>query len=142
MTTHTRSGFSPHVLRTHPRPMVSPAFACLTNNKFDLLQFAFRIAFLLGLLSSLITCASAIPTNFTIDDEFGDERTSLQPVYVPLNLWRQGASCTDCSVRPDASQIYRETWHDTTHRPGGVPYTITLTFNGEPLESWFFEFES
>ncbi|TCD59919.1 hypothetical protein EIP91_011189 [Steccherinum ochraceum] len=67
--------------------------------------------------------------NVTIDDQFGDEETGAQVVYAPSEHWTQGNGCGGCSAKPDASQAYRETWHDGLFAPSQNKDPLTLTFS-------------
>jgi len=49
--------------------------------------------------------------------------------------------CTSCALRPDASQIYNQTWHDGQAQATG-DRTITIEFNGVQIEPMFVLFDS
>ncbi|KAH9950607.1 hypothetical protein B0H21DRAFT_686449 [Amylocystis lapponica] len=77
-------------------------------------------------------CTSCIVAkNVTIDDTYGDELTGVVPIYTPAQNWGD-ATCGGCLLKPDPSQAFDGTWHDSTFdavwRPG-TP-TINMTFNG------------
>jgi hypothetical protein len=74
-------------------------------------------------------CASAGPSNRTIDDQTGDAVTGVLPVYQPADLWNYGPNCSACIVKPNAAQVNGSSWHDTTVGQEDVR-NITLTFTG------------
>jgi hypothetical protein len=67
--------------------------------------------------------------NITIDDEGGDEVTHAPVQYSKVG-WTQGASCATCWSRPDASQAYDHTWHDSTANIT-TPNSVALNFTGK-----------
>ena len=72
-------------------------------------------------------------TNITVDDQFGDPVTGQMPVYLPntAGVWSQGTSCSICLAKPDVSQAFEHTWHDTTQQPDDpVDRIIQINFNG------------
>ena len=83
-----------------------------------------------SLLLTLVTLSSAVLVNRTIDDQFGDPITSTYPVYSPVGDWQQGATCSDCAIKPDVSKAFDGTWHDSTFYPGSTPKSVSVTFNG------------
>ncbi|KZT06160.1 uncharacterized protein LAESUDRAFT_759685 [Laetiporus sulphureus 93-53] len=74
---------------------------------------------------------SPIPTNFTIDDEYGDSVSGLQPIYQPS--WNYGPQCPGCAIQPEKDKTFDQTWHDTTIHPGDQPHNVTLMFNGTAI---------
>jgi hypothetical protein len=74
-------------------------------------------------------CASAGPSNRTIDDETGDAVTGAMPVYQPADQWNYGPDCSTCHVQPEPSRVHGNSWHDTTVHVGEIR-NITLTFTG------------
>ena len=76
--------------------------------------------------------ADPVAVNITIDDQYGDVLTGVVPTYSPSGgVWSQGANCSLCSARPNASLATFGTWHDSTWEGGsGDPYSIAMTFNG------------
>lgn len=71
-------------------------------------------------------------TNVTVDDEYGDSETGATPTYSPSSgVWNQGNTCTGCLVKPDSSETFDGTWHDTTWAPNDQPHTITINFTGK-----------
>lgn len=50
-----------------------------------------------------------------IDDQNGDEKTGLLPVYSPSANWQQGATCVSCGLKPNAFYAFDGTWHDSTY---------------------------
>ena len=83
-----------------------------------------------SLLLATVTLSSAVLVNRTIDDQFGDPITSTYPVYSPVGDWQQGATCSDCAIKPDVSKAFDGTWHDSTFYPGSTPKSVSVTFNG------------
>lgn len=80
--------------------------------------------------------------NITVDDTFGDPTTGSIPGYSAGSddSWNAGSpseNCSSCHVSQsnlDLSQIYRETWHDTTILPSGTASaTITVQFTGSAV---------
>lgn len=91
-------------------------------------------SFLLLLILHVVQfkCANGATANFTIDDQDGDELTSVVPTYNPVEYWEQGADCTGCALQPNKSYAFKQTWHDSTYdavrRPGVI--SMNLLFNG------------
>lgn len=103
----------------------------------DLRKHRRTVAYFLSLLplSVYITPAGA-QTNFTIDDQAGDELTGVQPTYTPSGDWAQGATCTGCLAKPDPSKAFGGTWHDATHGPGDPNQrAIEISFSGASCEA-------
>ncbi|KAI1796043.1 hypothetical protein LXA43DRAFT_650080 [Ganoderma leucocontextum] len=96
---------------------------------------------MLSLFLALFLYAASVHSelsNFTIDDEFGDETTGLKPIYSPIGDWEQGLTCITCGINIfeiplDTSQIYQSTWHDATHRADEDDTNITVSFNGSAV---------
>ncbi|KZT18125.1 hypothetical protein NEOLEDRAFT_1080931 [Neolentinus lepideus HHB14362 ss-1] len=74
-------------------------------------------------------------TNRTIDDQWGDSVTGILPTYLPANdTWQQGANCSSCYSRPNASLAYDGSWHDVSYIPGGpAPMVARFTFDGTAI---------
>ncbi|KAI0942227.1 hypothetical protein AcW1_002910 [Taiwanofungus camphoratus] len=89
--------------------------------------------FLVRVLLSTLSILCAAARNVTIDDANGDEITGQPPIYI---AGTQGANCTVCALRPNSSEAFDHTWHDSTYaptlRPGPIP-TITLLFKGTAI---------
>ena len=89
--------------------------------------------------SAHIALAYAL-TNVTVDDEGGDELTGDKPTYTPSGSsgnWAQGADCTGCIVKPDATKAFNGTWHDSTHGASdSFQKAIEITFTGAPQKPW------
>jgi hypothetical protein len=54
-------------------------------------------------------------SNRTIDDQYGDIVTGIQPVYQPASAWNFGPDCSTCNVGPshesiNMSSIMNGTW--------------------------------
>jgi hypothetical protein len=81
---------------------------------------------------AFISYGWATLVNRTIDDQFGDPITGRTPTYSPEDKWMQGATCKVCWARPDKHSAFNGTWHESTYYStvGGVPHTITISFNG------------
>ncbi|KAI0666261.1 hypothetical protein C8Q78DRAFT_1072504 [Trametes maxima] len=58
--------------------------------------------------------AAAALVNVTIDDTFGDESNGNKISYQPESAWNVGQDCPACTAKPDISQVFNRTWHDTT----------------------------
>ena len=75
--------------------------------------------------------------NVTVDDQFGDPTTGSSPKYsTPWVVGSPTENCPNCrfnSSNLDLTQIYRQTWHDTTHFPSETPATITVHFTGSAV---------
>lgn len=70
--------------------------------------------------------------NVTIDDTSGDENTGALPVYIPLEDWTAEPGCTQCVVKPDPTQAFNHTWHDTSHFPTNPDQlSIQINFTGK-----------
>jgi hypothetical protein len=69
----------------------------------------FHLVFIL--LASLSGVLAA--SNRTIDDEFGDVVTGIQPVYQPASAWNFGPDCTKCNIGTknlNLGSIVNKTW--------------------------------
>ena len=115
--------------------MLAPAFIHTATLTVSLVRPAVpSMLFPTVVLFILATFGLALRTNRTIDDEYGDEESGVQPSYSPsTDAWTQGSRCPACGVNVDnvnLSQVYNGTWHDGTYRPGLEPLTITVTFTG------------
>ncbi|KAG8919412.1 hypothetical protein FRC02_001682 [Tulasnella sp. 418] len=65
--------------------------------------------------------------NTTVDD------ANPSIVYLPATgAWTRDGFCAEgvCWATPDPSQLYGETWHETTRYENSPPFNITLPFNG------------
>lgn len=72
--------------------------------------------------------------NVTVDD------ADNQITYTPSEHWAVGQTCTDCSAHPDVSQMFDQTWHDTSFIPGSSQtqgINASITFNGEDYAHLF-----
>ncbi|KAI0651454.1 hypothetical protein C8Q79DRAFT_899452 [Trametes meyenii] len=58
--------------------------------------------------------AAATLVNVTIDDTFGDESNGNKISYQPESAWNVGQDCPACTAKPDVSQVFNGSWHDTT----------------------------
>lgn len=78
----------------------------------------------------LFGSAFAALRNITVDDAVSIG--AVAPQYLPsVSWWNQGNNCSGCSAKPDPSQAYNATWHDTTFNPNsGVTQAIQFTFVG------------
>ena len=91
---------------------------------------------------SLASVAPARLVNFTIDDEDGDERTGVKPRFTPDGKWTQGSTCPGCKAQPDASRIFKRTWHDATyHTFDGPDRTISFDFEGKAFPSQMYMYD-
>lgn len=83
------------------------------------------------LLSVYAQFATAVATNYTIDDTSGDERTGQMVVYRPQQLWAD-QNCEDCAILPDVSQMMDGTYHAATSQADGSDeLRIVINFTGE-----------
>ena len=91
-------------------------------------------SFLLVLISYglQVKCDIGATANFTIDDQFGDERTGVVPTYYPAGNWAQGADCPGCALQPNKDYAFMQTWHDSTYDPIRRPGItgLNLLFDG------------
>lgn len=74
--------------------------------------------------------ALAALQNVTVDDAV--LTGAVVPQYLPsASSWNVGNNCSTCLAKPDPSQAYNGTWHDTTFSPGtAVSQTVEFTFTG------------
>lgn len=78
---------------------------------------------------------TALETNRTIDDEFGDSVTGQKPIFLPATpgIW-EGETCTGCRFQPDKAVAFKGTWNAATFRPeepgGSGPISFDLSFKG------------
>ncbi|EJD01916.1 uncharacterized protein FOMMEDRAFT_147086 [Fomitiporia mediterranea MF3/22] len=98
---------------------------------------SFHLSFVLflPLLATLLPSAAA--RNITVDDTYGDEVTGAKPVYSPADVWNPGPGCSTCAIKPDATQAYNGTWHDSTRPPNAPAYTIEIGFSGYAVSAYF-----
>ncbi|KAF9065438.1 hypothetical protein BDP27DRAFT_1228989, partial [Rhodocollybia butyracea] len=73
-----------------------------------------------------------------IDDQYGDPRTSLSPLYSGSGDtdWVQGANCSDCEMAFNgfvAQQAFNQTWHWSEFLVGDVKRTVKFNFTGTSL---------
>ena len=95
------------------------------------------MAIIVGLLTLYVLASAATSpvlaaiTNRTIDDTYGDSVTGQKVIYQPtIGEWNSNP-CADCSIQPDVSQTFDQTWtaatyFDQTHDP----INATMSFNG------------
>ncbi|TBU26825.1 hypothetical protein BD311DRAFT_666742 [Dichomitus squalens] len=82
---------------------------------------------------------TSLALNRTIDDQLGDVKTGLQPLYRPEGAWSQGADCTFCLAvegRVDVSRAMNGTWHSATYDPTGAdasPPSVQANFTGHAV---------
>lgn len=85
-------------------------------------------------------------SNVTIDDTLGDEVTGQIPQYAPdgwIARSVSGAPCDLCTAQPDATRIYKGTWHDrSTLALDQIPSTISMSFNGTRIYVYFILFNN
>ncbi|OJT04528.1 hypothetical protein TRAPUB_4798 [Trametes pubescens] len=94
--------------------------------------YAASYSLLVFAVSSFVP-VDGVLVNRTIDDNQGDSATGVQPTYLPDDGWALGSICTSCNIHPglvDVNKAFDQTWHDTTHHPGGPDQVITATFSG------------
>jgi len=94
------------------------------------------IPYMLLVLSLILFWTSALvfagSVNITIDDTYGDPVTGAQFTYSPADEWTAGQTCTSCTARPDPSEAYNGTWHDTSFFPSEetTPTNASISFKG------------
>ncbi|KIJ35716.1 hypothetical protein M422DRAFT_34518 [Sphaerobolus stellatus SS14] len=95
---------------------------------------------LLYCLSFLVfQSVNAVLVNITVDDAGIDPSTGHSFVYSPEGTWNQGNNCSFCSVKPDPTSMFNQTWHDVTYVPIGDTgnptgsLNISFTFNGSAI---------
>ncbi|KAF7294608.1 hypothetical protein MIND_00997400 [Mycena indigotica] len=74
-----------------------------------------------------------IPSNRTIDDNFGDLVTGLQPIYTPDGYWSFDSTCSSCVFRPDPKLAFNGSWHDSSQFVNTAPVSVTLSFSGTAI---------
>ena len=88
----------------------------------------------LVIIALVVSHNASASHNITIDDERGNEKTGTLPTYTPADQWSQGASCSSCSAKPDAQQVFGGTWHDALHIAGEtVPRVVSVQFDGKVM---------
>ncbi|TBU22289.1 hypothetical protein BD311DRAFT_676434, partial [Dichomitus squalens] len=88
------------------------------------------------LLPLWVALAQSVLVNYTIDDEYGDEVTGVQPAYTPPIYWGQGSDDIPCGLsilQVDTSQVYRQTWHAAIRWQDGQDADITVNFTGSAV---------
>ncbi|KAH8116538.1 hypothetical protein DFH11DRAFT_1464864, partial [Phellopilus nigrolimitatus] len=92
------------------------------------------------LLLSLALLPHAVRLNVSVDDQSGDERTGALPVYFPAfpaGGWSQGNGCSACGFKPDSTEAFDNTWHDTTSQNDTDPRMISINFTGTAVYAFF-----
>ncbi|KAH9934655.1 uncharacterized protein B0H18DRAFT_483253 [Fomitopsis serialis] len=81
----------------------------------------------------LISRASSIASNRTIDDTFGDSATGALPIY--SRSWSKGQNCPSCLAQPDKNATFDHTWHDTTSNspPDSPAHNVSIVFHGTAI---------
>ena len=65
--------------------------------------------------------AFAALQNVTVDDSVSTG--AVVPAYLPVSTnWAQGNTCSGCVAKPDPSEAYNGTWHDTTFSPNSTTF--------------------
>ena len=78
--------------------------------------------------------AFAAPENVTVDDAALTGPVTITYLPSPSN-WSQGNNCSGCIAKPDPSQAYNGTWHDTTYIPNSAVYqAFQFNFTGTFLD--------
>jgi len=86
---------------------------------------------------SIVIQVHAAPENRTIDDTYGDSVTGVIPIYDngngSANVWNAQPGCPGCTLQPDASLAFKNTWHDNMYF-GNTPYAyVNITFSGTAI---------
>ncbi|KAF5331005.1 hypothetical protein D9619_005240 [Psilocybe cf. subviscida] len=97
-----------------------------------------------GLLIGILTWYSvspgvvAVPTNWTIDDTFGDPITGRNVLFLPSTqgVWKT-QDCSDCALYPDTNQAFMGTYTAATYHPSLGSISATLTFQGTAIYVFF-----
>jgi hypothetical protein len=88
----------------------------------------------LSWIAQLQTAQAEVETRY-IDDQFGDSVTGALPVYLPVDQWSYGPTCSACYLEKyaslDTGDVFRGSWHETTLNPGSPQTTLSLSFTGE-----------
>lgn len=88
---------------------------------------------LFGAFVFLLLCCKCVQCalqNISIDDTNGDPMTKLHIQYNPPSFWSFGPSCQDCEAHLNSSDVFNQTWHDTTFLPNGPLLSASATFTG------------
>jgi len=89
------------------------------------------------LLLSIVTHVNAIIENRTIDDTNGDSVTHVVPDYNngdgSANVWNAQPGCSGCTLKPDASKAFDNTWHDNMYFGGTPLASVNITFTGTAI---------
>ncbi|KAI0640173.1 hypothetical protein C8Q77DRAFT_1024669, partial [Trametes polyzona] len=89
------------------------------------------------LLPGAVSISTATLLNRTIDDQLGDNSTGVLPTYFPAGGWSFGPLCVSCAVGGavpvDHTQLFKETWHDTTYLGTGPVCSMTASFTGQAV---------
>jgi len=113
--------------KTCSSPMQNRRTSSFKVNPFVMLFGAF--VFLL-LCCKCVQCALQ---NISIDDTNGDPMTKLHIQYNPPSFWSFGPSCQDCEAHLNSSEVFNQTWHDTTFLPNGPLLSASATFTGSAV---------
>nr|VWO99248.1 AidA [Ganoderma boninense] len=117
---------------------MAPSTASSCNRlRIGINQFRLNLLF----LSLLFTPVCSRLVNVTVDDTFGDPTSGgcLQYLAGTDDAWNAGCptkNCGDCHIGPqnlNLSQIYKQTWHDSTLFAGEPPIAITVQFTGSAV---------
>ncbi|KAF8998270.1 hypothetical protein BDQ17DRAFT_1309300 [Cyathus striatus] len=75
--------------------------------------------------------------NRTIDDSFGDSQTFQLPLYQPaVGAW-DDETCQGCSIKPDPSKAFKNTYTAATYNPGLKNVSISMGFEGTAIYVFF-----
>lgn len=111
-----------------------------------LLLFLSRSETMLSFLFFVFLSVRARLSNVTIDDTLGDEHTGEIPQYSPEGWVARspsGAPCDACTAQPDATHIYKSTWHDkSAFVQEQIPSTISMSFSGTRIYVYFILFNN
>ncbi|PSR83170.1 hypothetical protein PHLCEN_2v5819 [Hermanssonia centrifuga] len=95
----------------------------------------------LSLLTAILFPPQAftVLVNVTVDDAGTDPNTGSTFVYTPAGRWNYGPDCPGCTVQPDPSFIFDNSWHDATYNatfPGGSEnetQVVSFSFEGSAI---------
>ncbi|KAH6916756.1 hypothetical protein BKA70DRAFT_310947 [Coprinopsis sp. MPI-PUGE-AT-0042] len=89
---------------------------------------------------SALQVVTGFLVNSTIDDGFPDPRTGTTISYIPPEAWNKGGTCEACTARPSATELYNNTWHDSTFNTvrgsndfPNTPLSASVTFSGSAI---------
>lgn len=95
------------------------------------------------LVALLAPLARARDFNISVDDQYGDERTGVLPIYSPSWTARSlhhDPCNTTCAAQPPAERAHNTTWHEWFTNVGDPPATLSINFTGTRIYVFFILF--